>query len=99
MNTAKQFGEYIARKEKEYGESFDPSDLAAQFIPYYENQSRIEVEFKHGDSSWTERGRVGVTTGWKPAFLLMKRASDRSSSTILHGNDKIVRVIQHGPPR
>ena len=44
---SRSFGEYLKRKRAEYGEKFDASDLAPQFIPYYESGERIEVV-----SSW-----------------------------------------------
>ena len=86
---SRSFGEYLKRKRAEYGEKFDASDLAPQFIPYYESGERIEVV-----SSWgTRRGRIGITTGWRPAFLLMCRVSARGSSDVLRADDKVTRVI------
>ena len=83
------YNDFIARKEREYGNKFDPSDLPAKFIPFYENNYRIEVKY-YGE---LERGRVGITTGWKPAFLLMHRTSDHGSSTLLNDNYEITKVI------
>lgn len=86
---SRPYQQLIERRKAEYGTKFDASDLAPQFIKYYENQERIEVEFPYG----RERGRVGVTTGWKPVFLLMHRVSDSGSSSTLRENDVVVSVI------
>lgn len=51
--------------------------------------ARIEVT----RDGWTRRGRVSVTTGWKPALLLMHRRSDRSSADVLDERDHLVRVV------
>ena len=61
------FNEFLKRKESEYPDSFDPSDLHSKFVPYYESGQRIEIKTDYG----FQRGYVGITTGWKPVFLLM----------------------------
>lgn len=86
------YHDFIERKIKEYGNRFDASDLAPQFVKYFENQARIEVELSYG----SERGRVGVSTGWKPVFLLIHRRTDRGSSTLLRKEDKVKRIIKRG---
>jgi len=63
---------------------------ATQFIPYFENQRRIEVVFVSGT---VKRGRVGITTGWRPAFLLMLRSTSIGSQYILRDSDRIVKEI------
>lgn len=86
------FESYEQRKARECANEnrvFDTSELAPQFIQYFENGQRIEVE-TNGE---IKRGRVGVTTGWKPVFLLMLRRSDRGSSWVLGKDDKVLRVI------
>ena len=40
-----------------------------------------------------ERGRIGITTGWAPAFLLMHRTSDHGSSTLLDARTVILRKV------
>ena len=79
------FNEYLERKQKEHGEKFDKSDLNADFIFAYESGERVEVQFRNdkGVVYETKRGRIGITTGWKPCFLLMlTRRSIGSSYTI-----------------
>lgn len=86
----RDFQETLARKKKEHGEKFDPQDLAVQFIPYFENEKRIEVDFGYEK----KRGTVGITTGWKPGFLLMLTKRSMGSSYTLRSTDKIVRIIR-----
>ena len=83
------YQEYVKRKRTEYGDRFDDSELSSQFVPYFENQKRIEVVSVSG----TRRGRVGITTGWRPTFLLMLRSTSIGSQYILRDNDRIVKEI------
>lgn len=92
----RSYDELLARGRAQWGERFDPSDLAPQFAPYYENQARIEVD----TCGMVLRGRVGVTTGWRPAFLLMRRRSDRGSAWVLSSKDRILgQVSKRGQRR
>jgi hypothetical protein len=74
------FGDYLERKRREHGERFDQSDLSAQFVPFYESGKRIRVDFGHGD---IKSGRVGVTTGWRPTFILLLTKRSRGSTWLL----------------
>jgi len=91
----RSYKEYLERKKEEFGKKFNPEDLNQDFVPYYENQARIEVEFQWGKTKEILRGRVGVTTGWKPVFLLMKTVRSYGSSDLLTKNTKFLRVIQY----
>lgn len=73
-----------------HGDKFDPSDLIAaqQFAPYLHTDLRLKVSNVRW--GWERTGRVGITTGWKPAFLLMHRSSDRGSGDLLGPNDIII---------
>jgi hypothetical protein len=73
---------------REYGDRFDPSELAAaqHFAPYLRSGLRLKV--RNGDFERT--GTVGKTTGWRPAFLLMHRSSDHGSWDVLGPEDEIV---------
>jgi hypothetical protein len=86
----KSYVEFIQRKQDEFGKKFDYSDLAKNFIPFYENGRRVEVQFKSGE---IKRGTIGITTGWKPVFLLMLRKNSIGSSYTLCDNDKITKVL------
>lgn len=83
-----KYTDYITRKRAEYGERFDPSDLDPRFIPYFNSGERVRVSTR----GLTLTGTVGVTTGWRPAFLLMRRRTDRGSSWVLGPNDQILAV-------
>ena len=87
----RNFNEYLQRKQGEFGEKFDPSSLSKQFIEYYENQKRVEVELELFKE--VKRGRIGVTTGWKPAFLLMLTRRSVGSIYLLSDEDKILRTV------
>ena len=94
----KSFTEYLIRKGEEYPKKFDSSELAKQFVPYFENGARIEVKFGYGATHLgTKRGTVGITTGWKPVFLLMLRKDSVGSSWTLKECDEVVRVVKGGP--
>lgn len=86
----KNYVSFIARKRQEY-DNFDESELSAQFVPYYESGQRIEVEC-HIEG--IKRGTVGVTTGWKPVFLLMLRSNSTGSSITLSDKDRIVKIVR-----
>jgi hypothetical protein len=45
------------------------------------------------DSAYVRRGRVAITTGWLPVFILLHRQGDSGSSDILKDTDEIVRVV------
>lgn len=84
------YNDYVALKVQTYGLLFDDSELAKKFIPYFESGQRIIIEHKLGG---IERGYVGVTTGYRPSFLLIHRKSDYGSSTLLDNNDKIIGTV------
>jgi hypothetical protein len=76
-----------------HGPSFSESMLAPKFKPYF-GGPRIEVRTTYPDgTTHVRRGRVGITTGRLPVFLLLPRSDSRSSSDILDDRDEIVRVI------
>lgn len=86
------FEEYTDRKRREYGDKFDASALPAKFVPYFNSDQRIKVRSSYG---WEHTGRVGITTGWRPAFLLMARSNQIGSSDVLDASDEII-AVQYG---
>lgn len=86
----RDYKEFLERKKRQYGDKFDASDLAPQFIPYYENGKRIEVKFSYNE---VKRGTIGITTGWRPVFLLMLTKRSIGSSYTLREADKIVKTV------
>jgi hypothetical protein len=87
MNKYQQFTE---RKQREYSEKFDPSELAPQFVPHYNTGQRVIILTKYGE---TKRGYIGVTTGWKPCFLLMNNTRSIGSSETLSAADQIIGTV------
>lgn len=83
-----KFSRYISRKIREYGDDFDSSDLAPQFIKYFNSGERIKVDY--GGKIVT--GTVGITTGWRPTFLLMRKETDIDSEYLLREDDKVIAV-------
>ena len=89
MNT-RNYAAYLVKKRAQYGEKFDDTNLAPQFIPLFENAMRIRVT--RYDEHIT--GTVGITTSWKPCFLLMRTARSLSSVYTLEKNDTVI-AVQH----
>jgi hypothetical protein len=83
-----KFEDLIYRKGTEHGAKFSIEDLADKFIPYYNSGERIKVRV--GSSIY--HGTVGVTTGWKPCFLLMTRRTAIGSSICLDPCDEVLAV-------
>jgi hypothetical protein len=83
------YASYIELKKARYGERFDASDLNQDFVKHFESGNRIEVDFGYE----TKRGTIGITTGWKPVFLLMLRKNSSGSSYTIGKNDKVIKVI------
>ena len=82
------FTDLVNRRTAQYGDKFDVSDLDKRFIAYYQNGQRIKVE----TCGMIMTGTVGVTTGWKPAFLLMRTSRSMGSSWILGTESKLLSV-------
>jgi hypothetical protein len=82
------FTDLVNRRTAQYGDKFDVSDLDKRFIAFYQNGQRIKVE----TCGMVMTGTVGVTTGWKPAFLLMRTSRSMGSSWILGTESKLLSV-------
>ena len=78
------FEDYVKRQQQKH-DKFDSSDLDQRFIAAYNDGQRIRVKFPWGE---VKTGRVGVTTGWKPVFLLIRNRNQICSSDLLR-NDVI----------
>jgi hypothetical protein len=76
-----------------HGDRLSEVGLAPQFRPYY-NGPRVEVRTTYPDgTTHTRRGRIGITAGHHPVFILLPRRDSRFSSDTLNDRDEIVRVI------
>lgn len=92
----RSFQSYIESKRREYGDKFDASDLARQFVPYFESGQRVKVDLGN-DEILT--GTIGVTTGWRPCFLLMRTSRSIGSTWTLGKDDKVVEVTRYQSAR
>ena len=84
-----KYSEYIHRKKHNYGYKFDDSELDKRFIPYFESGQRIKVKFIWGEEL---TGTIGVTTGWRPCFLLMRTTRSIGSPYVLRDSDELIAV-------
>lgn len=82
------YNDYKRRKQIEYGEKFDESDLQQWAIRFFESGQRIKV-LMYGEEI---TGTVGVTTGWKPVFILMRKSNSHGSSDTIGESAKLVAV-------
>jgi len=86
-----KFELFCNRKAVEYGGKFDPSDLHPQFVQAFNSGERIGIDFVNdkGEVYETKRGTIGVTTGWKPVFLLMLTKRSTGSVYTLGKHDTL----------
>jgi hypothetical protein len=76
-----------------HGDQFSEVGLAPQFRPYF-NGPRLEISTPYADgTNFVRRGRIGISTGHKPVFLLLPRRDSRGSWDVLNDRDQIVRII------
>lgn len=89
------FKSLIRLKKNVHGSKFSTESINPSFIKYYNNQQRLEVSFCdcNGKEFEIKRGRIGITTGHVPCFLLLLTKRSISSSHTIGKNDKFVRVI------
>lgn len=83
-----RFNDLCTARKKQYGDKFSTKDLSAQFVHAFNmgNTYRIQVDFGYA-KTW---GYVGITTGWVPCFMLMRRRGQHDSSQLLKATDKII---------
>lgn len=96
--TYPKFSQYVLKMLREHGDKFSMADLDMRFVPYYESGKRIKVKSEYGD---VITGTVGVSTGWRPVFLLIRRRNSLGSSDTLGPYDEIIGVQvgrQYYPP-
>ncbi len=88
-----KYEELIARKSREYPQgterSFCTDHLASNFIRFYNSGERVKVATCYGEFKY---GTIGITTGWRPSFLLMRTRTQLGSSDTLSELDQVVAV-------
>ncbi len=82
MISKTRFDGFCDGKREIYGGKFDASDLDLDVAQHYNasDRRRIKVRWNDGSEQW---GCIGVTTGWKPVFLLKQNRLSRGSSDLL----------------
>lgn len=102
MSNKNYMEQLVAIKRAQIGVEFDPSSLQQEFARYYFSKERIKIKF------WTKipgseecqfefmTGTVGITTGWKPSFILLRTSRSISSNIILSDDAQIIAVQQKG---
>lgn len=88
--TQSRFTDFIIRAKKAHGEKFSDANLSNQYVLAYENNLRIQVRFENGI---VKRGRVGVTTGWKPSFILLLRSDSIGSCWMLTDKTYLEKIL------
>lgn len=86
-----KYEQYLQRNMMEYGLRFDATALDERFIVYFNTGQRIKVDAL----GIIATGTIGVTTGWKPCFLLMRTSRSSRSIYALSAADTIV-AVKHG---
>lgn len=87
MASNTEYERLVQTKKSQYGSKFDASDLAPQFRRHFHTGQRLKVRNIDGRE---RTGTVGVTTGWKPVFILMHRSTDHGSTDVLGKYDVVV---------
>jgi len=83
-----RYDDLLRRRQNQYGSLFSSADLTPAFVSAFNTGERITVEFDWGER---RRGTVGVTTGWRPTFILMLTRRSLGSSYALTERDKEIR--------
>ncbi len=84
----------IVRGKEKHGEQFDASDLEPKFARYWYSKERLRIKDNWEGSILT--GTVGMTTGWKPSFILLRTTRSMGSSILLNKDCEILGVQQKG---
>jgi len=87
-----RYKDFINRSVHRHGKKFNPSNLDKRFLKYYENGERIKVQY--WDMEIT--GTVGVTTGWRPVFLLMRQSNSTGSQWTLENKEIKILAVKKG---
>jgi hypothetical protein len=83
----------ISRLAAQWGDRFVAPREAPRFKGYFHGP-RVEVTRTRADgTTWVRRGRISISTGWQPVFLLMPRVNSTGSSDTLNSQNYVTRVI------
>lgn len=70
--------------------AIDYSGLSERLTPYYESRERIEITYANGERI---RCRVGMTTGWKPAYIAILRRDSVGGFIIATENIERIQIV------
>lgn len=88
MRMERNFKSWAEWKLRQFGERFDGRDLDGRFVRFFESGERIKIR-SFGE---TFTGTVGVTTGWRPVFILLRTSRSMGSSITLGPNEELLAV-------
>ena len=87
------YDDAIARGKARWGDKFTAPQTTPEQRQYFRGP-RVEVTTTYDSGeTFVRRGRISITTGWKPCLLLMHRTSDIGSWDTLNSNDRITAII------
>ena len=85
-----RYVETLNRKVREHGDKFSDKGLNPAFVDAFNKGQDYRVRvimFPGAKPIW---GFIGMTTGWVPSFLLMRRRGQHGSSDVIGPNSVIV---------
>lgn len=85
-----RYQNFLKIAKQAHGEKFDDSQLCGTYVLPFENGNRIEVMF----DGIKKRGWVGITSGWRPVFILLLTRRSIGSSWILDERTHLLKVIE-----
>ncbi len=88
--TIEGWKQYMENKRRIFGAKFtEPKN--PELIRYLHTEQRVEIE----DRGQKLRGFIGITTGWVPAFLLLRTKRSTGSSYILSDETRVLRELRY----
>lgn len=98
-NYPPKLAESIRVTRARYGEKFDTSSVDAvrySVLEHYHGR-RVILETTYDSGAVHRRaGTISMTTGWRPAFLVMHSVSQIGSSDLITDMHTRVVAVQHG---
>ena len=92
---ARDLAEHIKRKINQHG-VFNNANLASDFIKYFESGERVKVQWVYDNYTEVLTGTIGITTGWKPVFLLMRTSRSMGSPYVIYKDECKVIAVKKG---
>jgi hypothetical protein len=85
----RNYADLVEYFKRQHGDRFDDSELYSQFRPWVGYRGRIEISGEHF-ANRRRTGYLGVTSGWRPAFMLVSRSNATGSSDLLRRDDHVI---------